>query len=105
MTHRVLLQRIQENGYRATALLLPDCVGTGETRDEALANVTDALASRLTQGEIVNVEVGEPAHPWLPWFGMFADDPTFDDYLAEVAAYRQEVNVAEQDHAALSAGH
>jgi hypothetical protein len=24
--------------------------------------------------------------------GLFADDPTFDDFLAEVAAYRQSID-------------
>jgi hypothetical protein len=27
--------------------------------------------------------------PWLIHMGIFASDPTFDDFFAEVAAYRQ----------------
>jgi hypothetical protein len=30
--------------------------------------------------------------PWLKNLGLFADDLTFDDFLAEVAAYRQSID-------------
>ena len=30
--------------------------------------------------------------PWLKHMGVFASDPTFDDFLTEVAAYRQQVS-------------
>jgi predicted RNase H-like HicB family nuclease len=69
MTYHVFLQSIAENGYKASALAFPDCVGTGATREEALDNLKKALTAQLAQGEIVTVEVGEPEHPWLKWAG------------------------------------
>ena len=95
MTYRVFLQQTEGEGYQATPLLFPDCVAVGTTRDEALANLTRALDARLSQGEIVTIEVGEPEHPWLKGAGMFQDDPGLDDCLAEIAEYRQEANHAE----------
>ncbi len=32
--------------------------------------------------------IAEPNDPWIANMGIFQDDPTFDDFLAEVNAYR-----------------
>jgi predicted RNase H-like HicB family nuclease len=105
MTCQVFVQRIDENGFRATPLLFPDCVAIGKTRDEALARLKEVLNERLSQGEIVTVEVGEPRHPWLKGAGMFKDDPNYDEFLAAIDAYRREVDEADPESADLSAGH
>ena len=99
MTYRVFLQQTEGDGYRATPLLFPDCAAVGTTRDEAMADLTRALNERLSQGEIVTVEVGEPEHPWLKGAGLFEDDPSFDDFLAEIECYRHEVDKAESRRA------
>ena len=95
MTYRVFLQHTADEGYKATPLVFPDCVAVGRTRDDALANLRAMLSLRLSQGEIVTVEVGEPEHPWSKGAGMFKDDPTYDDFLAEIEAYRREADEAE----------
>src|SRR5437764_12981405 len=102
MTYRVFLQQTAVDHYRATPLAFPDCVAVGRTRDEALANLKAALDARLSQGEIVAVEVGEPGHPWLKGAGMFKDDPTYDDFLAEIEANRRVVDEAEPHRADVS---
>jgi predicted RNase H-like HicB family nuclease len=94
MIYRVFLQQTAEDGYKATLLAFPDCVAVGKTRDEALAKLKAALDVRLSQGEIVTVEVGTPEHPWRKGAGMFIDDPTYDDFMAEIEAYRREVDEA-----------
>jgi predicted RNase H-like HicB family nuclease len=99
MTYQVLLQHLADDGYKATALAVPECIAVGKTRDEALGNLKAVLTARLAEGEILTVEVGEPEHAWLKWSGVFKDDPTFDDFLAEVEAYRQEVDEEERDRA------
>ena|SRR5436853_6060853 len=101
MIYRVFLQRMAEDGYEATPFLFPNCVAVGKTRDEALANLKAALDARLSQGEMVTVEAGEPEHPWLKWAGMFKDDPTFDEFLDEIEAYRRQVDEAEPDRASV----
>jgi predicted RNase H-like HicB family nuclease len=102
MTYRVFLQQTAADSFKATPLKFPDCVAVGKTRDEALANLKTALDARLSQGEIVTVEVGEPEHPWLKGAGMCKDDPTYDDFLAEIEAYRREVDEAELHRADVS---
>jgi predicted RNase H-like HicB family nuclease len=108
MIYRVFRQQTAENADKATPLAFPDlvAVGTGaqrrQGRDEALANLKAALDAWLSQGEIVTVEAGEPEHPWLRWAGMFKDDPTFDEFLDEIEAYRYEVDEAERQCADVS---
>lgn len=44
---------------------------------------------------MVQVDIPLPAqigNPWLDKLGWFADDPTFDDLQAEIAAYRQAID-------------
>jgi predicted RNase H-like HicB family nuclease len=101
MIYRVFLQQTEDDGYKATPFVFPDCVAVGKTRDEALTNLKVALNARLSQGEIVTVEVGEPEHPWLKGAGLFKDDPTYDDFLAEIEAYRREVDEAESNRASV----
>jgi hypothetical protein len=37
----------------------------------------------------------EPSDPWIANMGIFQDDSTFDDFLAEVNTYRNEIDTAE----------
>lgn len=62
MTHRyrVMLEPEEEGGYAVWVPALPGCVSQGETRDEALANIREAiqcyLESCLKHGEPIPVE-------------------------------------------------
>ncbi|MGH9845785.1 MAG: type II toxin-antitoxin system HicB family antitoxin, partial [Blastocatellia bacterium] len=90
----------QESGFVASVIGLPECVVEGATKEEAVANARDALAQHLSQGEVVSVEVENIAHtqpdnPWLKISGMFADDPTWDDFLASMEEYRRELDAEE----------
>ncbi|WP_339384952.1 hypothetical protein [Iningainema tapete] len=56
--------------------------------------------NQLANGELVTIEIDQErspqeTDPWIKHMGIFADDPTFDDFLAEVAAYRQLVDAQE----------
>ena len=39
-------------------------------------------------------------NPWLAIAGSLVDDPFFDDYIAEIDRYRQEVDAQEESSAA-----
>lgn len=43
----ILLEAAEEGGFVATVPALPGCIGEGETREEALANIKDAMAGYL----------------------------------------------------------
>ena len=40
---RVILEPNESGGYTVTAPLLPGCISEGDTRDEALANIKEAI--------------------------------------------------------------
>lgn len=96
MNITVLMQSVPEKGYTATALDWPDLIVEGGTKDEALENVRAELARRLAKSEIVTLQF-EPvngSHPWMKFAGMWENDPTFDDFLQEIKAYREEIDKA-----------
>jgi len=43
MNFKVVLEPQEEGGYTAYAPTLPGCVSQGETRDEAMANIKEAI--------------------------------------------------------------
>ena len=43
MKLRVVLEPSDEGGYTAIVPALPGCISEGETRDEALANIQEAI--------------------------------------------------------------
>ena len=46
--YEVFLEEAEEGGYVVSCPSLPGCVSEGETREEALANITDAIEGYLT---------------------------------------------------------
>jgi hypothetical protein len=80
---------------------VPECIAEGSTEAEAVSNAKAALRSRLAQGKVVTIEMEESAkkltgNPWLDSAGVFKDDPTYDEFLAEIAAYRKEADAREE---------
>ena len=47
MKLRIVLEPSQDGGYTAVVPALPGCLSEGDTRDEALANVQEAIALYL----------------------------------------------------------
>lgn len=99
MQYQIFVQSYANNGFVAAVIGMPDCLAEGQTKEEAVANAKAALQSRLSQGEIVTIDVEPQAaqenNPLLKHFGRFKDDPTFDEYLADIEAYRRQVDEEE----------
>lgn len=94
MQYQVFVQQHSNNGYVAAVLGLPGCLAEGKTKEEAIANAKASLQSHLAQGEVVTIEVEgaakpETGNPWLDTFGLFKDDPSFDDFLEKIAEERR----------------
>lgn len=100
MTYDVILRK-KQNKYIARVRDWPEVMIEEDTREAALTQVQQQLAVYLSQApEVIPIELESPAaavHPWLQFAGMWADDPTWDDFVAEVAAYRQELAAADVD--------
>jgi len=98
MRYTVLLHESPDNGYIATAPVFPGCVGRGQTQEEALNGIRQAIVAELANViEVTAVEVDVPTrssggNPWLDTAGMFKDDPLFDDMLREVEVRRKSGN-------------
>lgn len=97
MQYQILVQSQPNHRFTAAVLGLPDCVVEGTTKDEAVTNAKLALQERLTNSEIITVEVNTPTgeNPLLKHAGRFKDDETFDDVMAEIAAYRRQLDEEE----------
>ena len=93
MTYDVLIRQT-DGRFVATVLGLPDCTVEAPTRAEAIRRAQVAAAHLISEGELVRIEVAPlaPPRPLASFAGMWSDDETFDEFVAAVAAYRQEVN-------------
>lgn len=98
MTFDVVLLRQIEDGYLARPVLWPDAAVHGDTEQEALDGVRDLIHDLLGRTQFVKVDVDTAGYaaknPWLDKAGMFSEDPTWDDFLAEMADYRRQLNEA-----------
>ncbi len=100
MTYDVVLRK-KANKYIAHVREWPEVVIEEETREAALTRIKQHLIDYLSQApEVIPIEL-EPVeateNPWLQFAGMWAEDPTWDDFVTEVAAYRQEMDEADAE--------
>lgn len=97
MSYQIFVQNQLHNGYQAMVIGLPDCVAEGETEEEAVAGAKEALNHWLARGKLVtvNLENDQTDNPWLKLCGKYKDDPTWDDFQANIAAYRRQLNEEE----------
>ena len=118
MQYQVLVRKPADTHFVASVVGLSDVIANGKTEEEAISNVKAELASQLKSAKLVTIEM-EPEHsaslntssgngmvdeagnstfgrnedsPWKRRAGAFADDPTWDDFLEEMAAYRRQVD-------------
>lgn len=90
----VLIETEKDGSISAIVLGLPDCKAVGATKEETLAHLNQLLTARLAQSEIIPLEIERPKseHPWMKFAGIFKDDPQFDEVLADIEAYRRELD-------------
>ena len=96
MTYDVILRK-KDNKYVARIRDWPELVVEESTRDAALSQMKAQLVEYLSNPpEIVKIDVDPQGqeNPWLRFAGMWADDPTWDEFVAEVDTYRQEIDEA-----------
>src|SRR5688500_18109438 len=93
MDIQVLVEPVNENGYRASALSLS---AEGKTEEEAINQLKGLLIQRLAAGAKV-VTIPMPTLP--PWTKHLStrklDDPVVQDYLSILAEDRRKADVEE----------
>ena len=96
LTYPVCLEAA-EGGFVATVVGVSVWRAIGTSQQEALARLKQRIGRDLSEtgvvGEVLTqVQIGWPQgseHPWRQFAGMFKDDPLFEEYRAEIEAYRQ----------------
>lgn len=73
----VLIERVLENGFRASGAVPFTFTVEGTTREEVVEKVQQMIASKLEAGsELIQVDVAEQDNPWLKMAGMWdKNDP------------------------------
>ena len=88
----VLVEPLKGNGYRARGTEPFALTARGSTREEALAKLRAKIQNPLKNGtELVALEIGSQADPWMEFAGMFKDDPWINDWKQSIQEYRQKV--------------
>jgi hypothetical protein len=86
----VLIEPLDGSGYRARSAEPFGISAEGPTREAALASLQKELEARLRSGaEIVTLQVGIEANPWVEFAGMFKDDPDFKEVVEIIAENRR----------------
>ncbi len=93
MYYDILVEPSDNNQYLAKILAWSDFVVHAPTRQEAVQLARLQIAERLKKAELVRIEVdvsAESASQWLPFSGMYADNPLFAEVEAEVMQARDQ---------------
>ena len=93
-SYEILIENKPKGAFTATVLGWQDCRAEGETKEDAVNKLRQVLNDRLHNKEIVSLEIEIPnsEHPWMQFAGMFKDDPDFDEVLADIKAYRHQLD-------------
>jgi hypothetical protein len=92
-----IILRPQEDGtVEATVPAIPGLAVSGRDRDRAMDLARCAIAEAIDRGEVAFIDVSVPVestkNSWIATAGIFADDPTWDEFVAEMKAARVQDN-------------
>lgn len=89
----ILIEPVENNGYRARGAEPFALSAEGATQEEALAKLHEQLRVRMKAGsKIVALEIPTEAHPLAEFAGMFKGDPDFEDVIEIMAENRRAMN-------------
>jgi predicted RNase H-like HicB family nuclease len=96
MQYQIFIQS-QKDNFVASVVGIPNIMVEANTEEEVIAKAKSLLQAQLATGKFVTIEVSpkEILHPQttqMKYAGIFANDPTFDDFMEKLAAIRQESN-------------
>ena len=91
MMINVLVRQQPDGTYHAHMLGWPEMAAFASHADDAVARVQALVQHEVKQGHLFQVEI-DGNNDFLRHAGSWADDPTYDDLLTHIAAYRQELD-------------
>lgn len=95
MTFDVIVLKQPDNGFLARTLLLPEVTAQGATEQEALDQISALIRGQFEKFRLVKLEVDLPEarqNPWSARAGIFANDPTWDDFQEVMAEHRRQID-------------
>ena len=98
MQYQIFVQRQSQQSFVASVVGMANLTTEGKTEEEAISNAKSALEAQLARGKFVSVEVNSeiqssPSISQRKYAGIFADDSSFDDFMAKLTHIRQEANL------------
>jgi hypothetical protein len=96
-----MLVKILDSGQvEASVLEFPGCRIEASSREIAIDQLRTTLIDRLQDTELLAFEIPvNRANPWMKLFGLFKDDPYFDDVVNIMQAERDALGDEEIDPA------
>jgi predicted RNase H-like HicB family nuclease len=96
MQYQIFVQS-QKDKFVASVVSIPNVIVEAGTEEEAISRVKSALQAQLATGKFVTIEVNPKEIPHqettqMKYVGIFANDPTFNDFMEKLAAIRKESN-------------
>ena len=90
----VLLEPVDNIGFRATSLAPGRIAAEAPTRQEALDRLRDLLSGQLARAELVKVHVPVPSEPhsWRLMAGTWKDHPDTAEIEHNIREYRRQVD-------------
>ena len=95
MNVSVLLEQLNDNAYRATSFAPVPLVAEAATRQQAVDQIREMICDKLSNGEVIQVEVpgkAETKDPWKALIGIWKDHPDAMDIERNMREYREEVD-------------
>lgn len=96
MQYQIFVQSQKEN-FVASVVGMPNVIAEANTEAEVIAKIKSVLEAQLATGKFLTIEVNPQVIPHeettqMRYAGIFANDPTFDDFMDKLAIIRQESN-------------
>lgn len=90
----VMLEQVEGNGFRATALVPTPLVSEAPTRDEAVSGIRRLICEKLAGAELIQIDVSlaDSDNPWLAIAGSWRDHPDVDEVVENISNYRRKVD-------------
>src|SRR5258708_32185010 len=97
MNSTAIVERTSDGRFRAVISQPFAIESEGHTADEAVHRLRDLAVERLAAAQVIQIDIPqrEGPHPWARWAGVWKDNPDFDDYVANIAEYRRNVDAPE----------
>jgi len=89
MLIRVVVERIENDGFRAKGEEPYAITAEGASREESLRKLRERLESRLGDGTPLELIEVNPSHPWAKFAGTLRDDSLFDAWQEAMREYRR----------------